>query len=85
MTLTQSGIRNSCPYDLISGSISECPRFEPRVVLGSPHGTIITCAHARGSIARFGRDDGEIASFYSRCVLRSGNVEAERDFTVPLD
>lgn len=85
MRLTGSGISGSCPYDLISGSISECPRFEPRVVSGTPYGAIVTCAHARPAISQPGTDDGQAPTFYSRCAIRSGEVEAERDFAVPLD
>lgn len=85
MTLTYSGISDRCPYELVSGSANGCPRFNPRVVFDRPDGAIVTCAYVRCSIARPDPDEDTAGTFYSRCVLRIGDVEAERDFTVPLD
>jgi hypothetical protein len=46
---------------------------------------IWSCGHARCSIERPAADDGGPRVFYLRCALRTGEVEAERDFVVPLD
>jgi hypothetical protein len=85
MTLTYGGVGDRCPYELVSGSIAGCPRFEARVVFDRSDGAIVTCAHVLCSIARPAPDDGTAASFYPRCVLRTGEIEAERTFVVPLD
>lgn len=82
MTVTYTGIGDECPYDVVSGDIAGCPRFEPRAVLD---GSVVTCAHVRCSIDRHGPDGGTASSFYARCVLRSGDLEAARSFVVPLD
>lgn len=85
MALKYRGISDECPYDLVSGSIAECPRFDPQVVFDRPDGSILTCSHARCSIDYLAGDGGGDAGFYLRCVLRTGELEAERDFVVPLD
>jgi hypothetical protein len=46
---------------------------------------IWSCAHARCSIDRAATADGGPGAFYLRCTLRTGDVEGERDFIVPLD
>lgn len=84
MALRYRGISDECPYELVSGSIAECPRFDPQVVFDRPDGSILTCSHVRSSID-YPAGDGGDAAFYLRCVLRTGELEAERDFVVPLD
>jgi hypothetical protein len=85
MTTTYRGIGDACPYELVSGRVAGCPRFEPRVVFDRPDGSIVTCAHVRCSIARADPDDGTADAFYTRCVLRTGDLEAELAFVVPPD
>jgi hypothetical protein len=85
MTTTYSGITDRCPYELASGSMARCPRFQPRIVFDRPAESVVTCAHVRCSIARADPDEGVAAAFYVRCVLRTGDIEAERAFVVPLD
>jgi hypothetical protein len=85
MAPTYGGVSDECPYDLVSGSIAECPRFDPQVVFDRPDGPIFTCSHARCSIDYLAGDDGSDATFYLRCMLRTGEFEAEREFLVPLD
>ena len=85
MTSTYCGIGDRCPYELASGAMAGCARFEPRVVFDRPAGSIDTCAHVRCSIARPGSDETMSAIFYPRCVLRTGDFENERAFVVPLD
>jgi hypothetical protein len=83
MTIKVSDFGGRCPYELVSGGMAGCVRFEPRVVFDRPTGPITTCAHVRCSIGQGpGRSE---ATFYARCVLRSGDLEAERAFVVPLD
>lgn len=83
MALRYRGISDECPYDLVSGSIAECPRFDPQV-FDRPDGSILTCSHARSSIDYHAGDGGD-AGFYLRCVLRTGELVVEREFVVPLD
>jgi hypothetical protein len=85
MAVRYSGIGDQCPYDLVSRSIGGCPRFNARVVWDRPDGAIVTCTHVRGSIARHAPEEGTAATFYSRCVLRTADIQAERDYAVPLD
>lgn len=85
MALRYNGIGDGCPYDLVSGGITGCARFDPQIVFDRPGGAILACTHARCSIARPGNHDGSAATFYLRCLLRTGDLEAERDFAVPLD
>jgi hypothetical protein len=55
----------------------------PTVAFDQFENAIWTCAHARMSIDWHAT--GGPAAFSLRCALRTGDVEAERDFTVPLD
>jgi hypothetical protein len=74
-----------CPYDIVAQTIAVCPRFTPTVAFDQLESAIWSCAHARCSIDRPATDDGGPGVFYLRCALRSGDIEAERDFIVPLD
>jgi hypothetical protein len=74
-----------CPYELASGNVAGCPRFEPCVVLDRADGSIVGCAHARCAIAEPAPSGGTERTFYARCLLRTGDVESERAFVVPLD
>lgn len=85
MAMRYHGAGDGCPYDLVSGNMAGCPRFEPRVVVDRSDEAIVTCAHVRCAIAEPGPGDGTEASFYARCVLRTGDFEAQRAFVVPLD
>jgi hypothetical protein len=83
MTITHSAAGDRCPYELASGSMAGCARFEPRVVFERSTGSIATCAHVRSAIADPG--DGTAATFYPRCELRTGEIDTERTFVVPMD
>ena len=85
MTTAYSGIGDRCPFELASGGMADCPRFEARAIFDRPAGSIATCTHLRCSIARPGPGDGGAATFYARCELRTGDFEADRAFVVPLD
>jgi hypothetical protein len=85
MAPTYSGIGDRCPYELVTGSIARCPRFEARAVFDRSDEAIVTCVHVRCSIARPAPDEGTAAIFYPRCILRTGEIETERTFAVPPD
>lgn len=85
MATNYHGPGDRCPYDMASGSVAECPRFEPCVALDRPDGPILGCAHVRCAIADPGSTGGTERTFYARCVLRTGDLETERAFVVPLD
>lgn len=76
-------IADRCPYDVASQTTVACPRFTPTVAFDRFEGALWSCAHAWCSIHR--PDDGGPATYYLRCSLRTGDIEAERDFVVPLD
>ncbi len=85
MPLSYRVTGDRCPYDIVSRNMVACPRFTPLVAADRFACTISSCAHARGSIARPAPGDAGLGSFYLRCLLRTGDVEAERDLVVPLD
>jgi hypothetical protein len=85
MTITYSGIADGCPYEVASGGMARCPRFQARAVFDHFAESVVTCAHVRCSIAHPDPDEGGGAAFYARCVLRTGDAETEREFVVPLD
>jgi len=74
-----------CPYDIVAQRIAECPRFTPTVTFDQFENGIWSCAHARCSIDRRAAHAGGPGRFYLRCALRTGDVDAEREFIVPLD
>jgi hypothetical protein len=76
-------IAGRCPYDVVSQTIVACPRFTPTVAYDRFETALWSCGHVRCAIDR--PDDGRPGTFYLRCSLRTGDVEAERDFVVPLD
>lgn len=78
------GAGDRCPYDLVSGRMEECPRFAPCVMF-APGVPIVACAHLRCAIAEPGPNGGTERTFYARCLLRTGDIESERAFVVPLD
>jgi hypothetical protein len=80
-----TSVTDRCPYDIVAQTIAGCPRFMPTVVLDQFENAISSCAHARCSIDRPVSDASGPGVFYLRCALRTGDVEAERDFIVPLD
>lgn len=83
MAQSYRSVADRCPYDVVTQTIAGCPRFTPTVAFDQFENAIWSCAYARCSIDR--PDDGGPGAFYLRCTLRTGDVEAERDFTVPLD
>lgn len=85
MTPRYIGIGDECMYDLVSGGIAGCPRFDPQVVFDRADGAVLTCSHAHASIDYPINGEDHKGSFYLRCALRTGELEAERDFVVPLD
>jgi hypothetical protein len=74
-----------CPYDIVAQTIAGCPRFTFSVAFDQFENAIWSCAHARCSTDRQAADDSRPGVFYLRCALRTGDVEGERDFIVPLD
>lgn len=85
MATKYHGPDDKCPYELASGEVAGCASFEPRVVLERPDAPIVGCAHTRCAIAEPGPGGGTERTFYVRCLLRTGEVEPERAFVVPLD
>jgi hypothetical protein len=83
MAQSYRSIADRCPYDVVSQTIVACPRFTPTVAYDRFENALWSCVHARCSIDR--PDDGRRGAFYLRCSLRTGDIEAERDFMVPLD
>jgi hypothetical protein len=85
MAENSTSVADRCPYDIVAQTIAGCPRFMPTVVFDQFENAVLSCAHTRCSIDRAVADDGGPGVFYLRCALRTGDVEAERDFIVPLD
>lgn len=85
MALSYRSAAGRCPYEVVTQTITECPRFVPTVAFDRFENAIWSCAHARCSIDRPAGGEGGQGVFSVRCALRTGDVEAERDFTVPLD
>jgi hypothetical protein len=85
MAQSYRSVVDRCPYDIVAQTIAGCPRFTATVAFDQFENAIWSCAHARCAIDRRIADDGGPGVFYLRCALRTGDVEAERDFIVPLD
>jgi hypothetical protein len=85
MAPSYRSIADRCPYDIVAQTIVECPRFTRTVAFDQFENAIWSCAHARCSIDPPRADGGGPGVFYLRCALRPGDVEAARDFIVPLD
>jgi hypothetical protein len=85
MAQSSRSVADECPYDVVAQTIVGCPRFTPAVAFDQFENAIWSCAHARCSVDRPPTGGGGPGVFYLRCALRTGDVEAERDFVVPLD